>query len=342
MNAWGQLGDGTTNDSNEPVQVSMTGALSGKTVRALSVGVGGYACMIASDGKVYCWGYNANGQLGNGTYDGNGIPHSLPAQIVMNGALNGKTVKQISCGAYHNCVVASDGKAYCWGFNSDGELGNGATTSWPLTLTPTPVYMNGALLNKTIKTISASTEPVTCAIASDSKVYCWGTSQSFYGLNLFSYTAVPVSSNVPLPINMGPGSALFNKLVRSITLNYAGGGNKCVVADDNKAYCWGNNKLGQLGDGSAGDNNAHPDPQPVLMTNAMNGKLIGHVISGGSGHVCTITQDNFAYCWGINYKGQLGDGTTNNSHEPVAVIYDNVYVYPGNNATIPTGVPSGL
>ena len=94
----------------------------------------------------------------------------VPVAVNTTGVLAGKTIKQISAYGFHTCAVASDNKAYCWGNNKSGNLGNNSTTN---SLIPVAVNTTGVLAGKTIKQISAGSSH-TCAIASDDKAYCWG------------------------------------------------------------------------------------------------------------------------------------------------------------------------
>ena len=120
-NQYGQLGNNSTAGSAVPVAVDTAGVLAGKTVTAISTG-SYHSCAVA-DGRVYCWGNNGYGQLGNNTT----TDSSVPVAVNTDGVLAGRTVIAISTGAYHSCAVA-DGKAYCWGYNGDGQLGNNSTT----------------------------------------------------------------------------------------------------------------------------------------------------------------------------------------------------------------------
>jgi alpha-tubulin suppressor-like RCC1 family protein len=114
----GQLGNGTYNNSFEPVRVNDGGALGEKTLKASAVG-SGHTCAIASDGTLYCWGKNNYGQLGTGNT--NGSPY--PVAVDNSGALSGKTIFMVSAGYGHSCALASDFKTYCWGDNFYGQVG---------------------------------------------------------------------------------------------------------------------------------------------------------------------------------------------------------------------------
>lgn len=302
-NAYGQLGDGTTDQRLTPVAVDTTGALSGKTVKivstnATSVGAG-HTCAIASDDKVYCWG---GGVLGHGVITSS----TTPVAVNTTGLLSGKTIKSISVGGSHACAIASDDNAYCWGSNNYGQLGDNTGLSSQV---PVAVYKGGALSGKTIKIISTGHQH-TCALASDNNVYCWGFNMhGQLGNNADSgYTP----NIAPIPVSTTNGvSALYNKTVKSIS---ARDNDTCVVASDNKAYCWGDNREGQLGIGGS-DSSPHSVPVAVINTGMLSGKDILFVSTGGvSGYA--IDSDGKIYCWGNNSYGSFGDGSTVSNYSP--------------------------
>ena len=141
QNTYGQLGNGTTSNSSTPVAVSASGVLAGKTIKQISSS-GYHSCAIASDDKVYCWGFNNRGQLGDGTTTNSNVP----VAVNTSGALAGKTISQLSANGYHTCVIDSDGKAYCWGLGLSGQLGQGTATDSSV---PVAVNTSGVLAGKT-------------------------------------------------------------------------------------------------------------------------------------------------------------------------------------------------
>ncbi len=153
-NGEGQLGNNSTTDSKVPVAVDTTGVLAGKTVTAITAGQY-HSCAVA-DAKAYCWGYNSSGQLGNNST----TESPVPVAVDTTGVLAGKTVTAITAGQYHTCAVA-DAKAYCWGSNLYGQLGNNSTTESPV---PVAVDTAGVLAGKTVTAITAG-QYHTCVVA---------------------------------------------------------------------------------------------------------------------------------------------------------------------------------
>ena len=265
-----------------------------------------HSCAIVLNDKAYCWGSNNNGQLGNGSTTSSRVP----VAVNMSGVLAGKTIKQISVGEYHTCAVASDDKAYCWGSNNNGQLGNGSTTS---SRVPVAVNMSGVLAGKTIKQISVEFS-TNCVVASDNKTYCWGGNSNGQ-LGNDSLT----NSNIPVAVNTS--GVLAGKTIKQIS---AGGDHSCVIASDDKLYCWGFNSNGELGNNSSVSSSV---PVAVNTDGVLAGKVIKQM-SAGFSNTCAVDSGYGIYCWGYNSNGQLGNNSTNNSRVPT-------YVYvPKENTTI--------
>jgi alpha-tubulin suppressor-like RCC1 family protein len=300
-NSSGQLGNNTTVDSYVPTPVDNTtdSPINGKTIIEISNG-NYHTCAVASDSWAYCWGWNNYAMLGDGNTDISIIPVAVSV-----GAMSGKTVLSISSGGYHSCVIASDNLAYCWGANdSGGQLGDNTAVSQ--STVPVKVYnTTGSLNGKTILSITTGFYH-SCVIASDNLAYCWGDNGSGQ-LGNNSTTA----SNVAVPVNTAV--ALSGKTLLSIAAGY---GHTCAIASDSKVYCWGLNDHGQLGDGSTTNSLV---PVVVNTTGVLSGKSIVSIMIGYQ-HTCVIASDSRTYCWGLNNYGQLGNGTTNESHVPVAAF----------------------
>jgi alpha-tubulin suppressor-like RCC1 family protein len=143
----GQLGDGSTTDSDVPVAVDASGVLAGKTLTQITAGQL-HACAVDAAGAAYCWGYNDYGELGDGSMTNS----SVPVAVDSSGVLAGKILTQITAGWDHTCALDNTGVAYCWGENGPGELGDGSTTDSDV---PVAVDTNGVLTDKVLTHITA-------------------------------------------------------------------------------------------------------------------------------------------------------------------------------------------
>ncbi|TXH42562.1 MAG: hypothetical protein E6Q90_08955 [Actinobacteria bacterium] len=286
-NDTGQLGTGNVGtDALSPTAVDHSGALAGKTASAISAG-GQHTCAVV-EGQAYCWGYNLDGTLGDGTT----TDQPTPAAVDTSGVLNGRTVTDISAGGSHTCVIA-DGAAFCWGNNDSGEVGNG--TSGNDVLSPAAVSLPSPVTD-----ISAGRH-YSCAVAAGT-AYCWG-------LNLYSTLGDGTSTPRNAPVPVTAGGTLAGKTVTEVAAGYD---HTCVLADG-APFCWGFNGDGQLGDGSKVTSAA---VRPVDMT-ALAGKALTGLTAGDS-YNCVIA-DGGLYCWGNNIYGQLGDGSQTVRDAPTAV-----------------------
>ena len=240
----------------------------------------GYAhtCGLAYGGIAYCWGFNGNGELGDGTAE---TPRTAP--VAVNG---GHFFTSIVAGYYHTCGLAQGGRTYCWGNNGNGQLGDGTTGQQS-----TPVMVSGGLAFESL----ASGQGHTCGLASDGQAYCWGyNGHGQIGAGTSQLQKVPVAVS---------GGTTFTNLV-------AGDNHTCGLAAGGKAYCWGSNWYGQLGDGTAIDR---------MIPMAVSGGITFTSLVAGYNHTCGLAWGGKAYCWGANFFGQLGDGTSGtNRSAPVA------------------------
>jgi alpha-tubulin suppressor-like RCC1 family protein len=305
-NADGELGNGTTGGGSAiPVAVSTSGVLAGRTLIQIAVGDTD-ACALASTGTAYCWGSNQDGELGNGTTTSS----SVPVAVSTSGVLAGQSLTQIAAGDGYTCAVASSGAAYCWGLNSWGGLGDG---SYADSSVPVAVSTSGVLAGRALVQITAASFGHTCALDSAGAAYCWGINSDG---EIGTGSASAAGSNVPVAVSTS--GVLAGK-----TLTQIGTGefHTCALASTGAAYCWGLNSAGELGNGSTTDASA---PVPVTTSGVLAGKTLTQIGTGGGNYTCAVDTAGASYCWGANVNGGLGNGGTASSTVPVAVTTSGV------------------
>jgi alpha-tubulin suppressor-like RCC1 family protein len=279
-NAVGQLGDSTASPRTTPVQVLQQ---SGVTFTQVSAG-GEHNCAITSAGQAWCWGYNADSRLGDSTT-------SLGLAPVAVKPLGGVAFTSISAGTAHTCGLVSSGQAYCWGTNSNGQLGNNGTS---FKKTPTAVQQGS-----TVFTQIAAGEKHTCALDNAGQAWCWG-----YGGDGAMGGGFSLGSNVPVQVTH-PAGVTF----ASITTQYR---HTCGLTSAGQAYCWGKNPNGQLG-----DNTITTSYTPVAVQQPVGVTFAS--LQVGWSQSCGVTSGGQSYCWGAGSRGQVGDGTFAQRKVPVAV-----------------------
>jgi alpha-tubulin suppressor-like RCC1 family protein len=270
FNFYGQLGDGTNTQRLRPVLVS--GSLSFRSVSAGSL----HTCGVTTTNQAYCWGLGADGSLGNGATS----DHSTPVAVA-----GGHLFRTVESGDAHTCgLTVSDNRAWCWGVNDRGVLGNGTATR-----TSSPVAVSGG---RAFREVSAGLTH-TCGVTTTDQAYCWG-----------SDSAGQLGDDHPAPFQTTPVAVAGTRLFDQIS---AGWSFTCAITTSHRAFCWGSGKRGQIGDG-------HPFQRNTPR--AVAGGLAFERVTAGEAHACGETTDNRAYCWG---SGGIGDGTGTPRLSPVVV-----------------------
>jgi alpha-tubulin suppressor-like RCC1 family protein len=258
---------------------------------AVTVGTGEWAqvfaggeqsCGLTRGGKVYCWGSNHVGQIGNALVPAAGT--LTPVEIG-----GGRTYRQLSVSGLVGCALTGAGAAYCWGYNASGQLGIGTTAN---VLEPRPV--SGG---HTWATISVGNVNV-CGITTAGKAYCWGNGDTgALGDSTLN------SRYVPMPVSGGHTFAQID----------AGGRHTCALKADGEAWCWGKDHFGQLGVNSVEqDDFAGPIvTYPVRVA----GGLRFRQISADGNNTCGVTLAGKAYCWG--QASQTGTDAGHHTHRRV-------------------------
>lgn len=283
-------------DTVHPKKIPLTGLLAGKTISKivpLYESIYGDAILITSDNLLfYFLPYSYD--YGTDTYTEANVTQ------IDTSVISGLSIKEYG----NNCLIASDDKPYCfsvvpWQNNNNGQLGNG---SWsPATLnTLVAVKMTGALAGKTAKHINSGVMDHNCVIASDDLAYCWGQWGNGY---------LTGSANEPVQVPMT--GALAGKTVKKIINAKNSGYNSCLIASDNKPYCFGTNWNGQLGASNPSDQDWYV---PVDHSGLISGKTIIDVQNNGN-TICVMDSTSKLYCIGYNENGMLGNGQSTNRSE---------------------------
>ncbi len=278
-NAAGTLGDSTAANSSVPVNVFQPGL----SFTYLSSG-SQHNCALTSSGQAYCWGYNADGRLGDSTL----VMPLIPVAVL---PLGGVAFTTVSAGGMHTCGLNSGGQAYCWGNNAWGQIGDSTTT---YAASPTAVHQSGVTYTQV-----AAGNNHSCALDGGSgQAYCWG----YGGSGALGNNSL-LGSKIPVTVQQGGVSytAVFTEYDHT-----------CALDSGGQAYCWGNNANSQLGDGTTTTRKTPVSvSQPAGVTFA--------TLALGTNFSCGLTSGGQAYCWGNNQYGQIGDGTNTSRTSPTAV-----------------------
>lgn len=278
-------GGGADGSSNGDAKTADGASNDGSTASTILLAAGGNSTCARVRGRLFCWGANADGQLGDGTKEERGAPVAV---IGLSG-----DISAIAVGETHACAVVA-GDVWCWGDGSEGELGDGNKLE-----TPTPVKVTG-LASGQATSVSAGSR-FSCAIVAGS-TYCWG-------LNNRGQVGGEVGDIAPTPVKVafadpsGPGT------MAEVS---CGQDHACARATSGDIHCWGHNDNGTLG-------------SPGLATNASiykGAKVQGlpgpaERLSFAGWHAC-VTIGGGVWCWGTGDSGELGNGAGTSSIQPVA------------------------
>jgi alpha-tubulin suppressor-like RCC1 family protein len=279
-NTAGTLGDGTTISRNLPAPVTLPGGAAPTAIAA-----GPYFSVAAgSDNKVYAWGGNFSGQLG----DGSRANHALPAQVIMPANVGAVA---LAAGNGHVLAIGSNGLLYAWGYNAYGQLGDGTTTDrW------TPVVVTLAPGVQPVAVAAGSAHSL--AIGSDGNFYTWGWNlKGQLGDGTFNSRSAPGLVALPSGVTATFGAA-------------GGNGHSLVIASDGNIYGWGD--VFTRGWGHSGS-----VANSVVTTLPSGAAPIA--IAAGENHSLVLGADGKLYAWGNNGFGQLGNKTLTDHVDPIEV-----------------------
>jgi alpha-tubulin suppressor-like RCC1 family protein len=298
-NSSGILGTDPNVTSASAIPIPVAGLSS---VTAISV-AGASACALASDGSVACWGSNVNGELGSAvstSCDGSGDACTYTPTAVKG--LAGK-VTAISSGSDAGsgdttCALLASGSVQCWGYNGEGELGNGTTALAAPFGKATPLTVTG-LSNVTALDVH---DVGACALISGGTVKCWGS-------NGAGQLGNGNTSPSPSPVSV-------KGLTDAIALSSgAWPAVVCAIRSSGAVVCWGNGQNGELGNGTSGVNSSTPVP--------VTGVTSASAAAGGAYHMCILLMSGDVVCSGFDGDGELGNPAAdpNKNPTPLPVVW---------------------
>lgn len=296
-NGTGQLGVGNTNVYTIPQKVNFNSPVK-KVVASGEDGTNGCACALLENGTVWCWGYNAYGQVGNG----NTSNTFAPTQVGLNLGMN--DVTDINMGGGDNasvCVVRNNTDIWCWGYNAVGTVGTGHTN---------PVYSPISIIQDTIPIVKMVCQGFTrAALKANGRIVCWGE-------NINGQLGNGTTTNSTSPVNVTNitnAKDLIGSNRRATTF-YA-------ILADSTVRAWGYNGAGQLGDGTTTQRTT--PVQPIGLGKVVKMSATGLWSSGASAGnpvAAALLPNGKVKCWGYNSGGNLGNGTNVQQSVPTEVV----------------------
>jgi alpha-tubulin suppressor-like RCC1 family protein len=285
--------DGVDNDGDTAIDCADTDCAQDLACQTgvTRLGNGGtfHNCITNSSGEVKCWGRNNCAQLGYFAPDHATTQRSLNPTVIANTLAD--TPKMVRGGSFHSCALLNNGGVQCWGRNLEGQLGNGTTTS---ACSIVPVNVSGMSTGTHLSAGGA----FSCVVTNTGGVSCWGQ-------NNFGQLGDNSQTNRSSPVSVqGLGGTAVEV---AVGIQHA-----CARLTNGTVKCWGRNHVGQIGNNSTAE---------LFKTAQTVGGGLGSVaqISVGAEFSCARRASGTAFCWGANYAGQLGIGTTDGSDHATPV-----------------------
>ena len=283
-NTNGSLGNNAAADRSSPVQT-----VSGGTNWKLVAGGGDHTAAIKTDGTLWTWGRNTNGQLGD-----NSITHrSSPVQTVSGGT----NWKQVATARFHTAAIKTDGTLWTWGHNTDGRLGDGSS----IVHRSSPIQTVAGGTNW--KLVSCG-QFHTASIKTDGTLWTWGqNTNGELGDNSRTHRSSPVQTV--------SGGTNWKVLMQNGPM----AGHTAAIKTDGTLWLWGHAAFGELGQGGDLDRSS-----PVQT---VSGGTNWKQVAAGSSHTAAIKTDGTLWTWAFNGSGQLGDNTSgvlNGKLSPIQTI----------------------
>ena len=299
---YGQLGNGSSDDQS--YFVTVVNGDNNPLDDIIEISGGSYhTCALQSNGRVWCWGRGGLGQLG---HDGSGAKQSNAVQVHTdsdNTVLSG--IVHISLNGDHSCALKSNGRVWCWGKGTQGQLGNGGSSDQNY---PVAVESSADVPQEDIVQLGAGRNH-TCALKSDGQVLCWGNQR--YGIlgNGNGGDTYGDFTTRPSLVKLNSGDDPEDFLDDIVRLGI-GNEHSCVLKSDKKVWCWGRGRYDKFGNGNDTDQ---------VYAIAVQSDLDVIQVQTGRHHTCGILENRTVHCWGRGNSGQLGHGQTPEDSSGVSV-----------------------
>ena len=276
----GPLGDGTNTHRSSPVQT----IASGSNWKQVVGGPNGYVtASIKSDGSLWLWGYNVEGELGDGTT----TARNSPVQTIAGGT----NWKQVACGGRHTAAIKQDGTLWAWGMCNYGQLGDNTVVNKS---SPVQVYGGGTNWKQVVGGYGH-----TAAIKTDGTLWAWG-------YNSWSQLGDNTTAHKSSPVQVSGGGTTW----KQASLSYQW---SAAIKTDGTVWFWGLNGVGQWGNNST-SGSAVPTQVSAWGTN------VAQICANGGNTFAAVKQDGTLWTCGDNNTGELGDNTTTLKSSPVQTI----------------------
>ena len=297
-NEFDDLGNGTSTESATPVAVAGGGSSGTLTGVAKLVTDGAGYCAVLTSGGVDCWGEGVEGELGDGASTESATPVAV-AGVGGSGTLTGvASVSSNIFGDSNYCALLTSGGVDCWGFGSDGELGNGTFTY----AANTPVAVEAVGGSGTLTGVAGLSNDGSgyCALLTSGAVDCWGGGEAGQLGNGTFYTTGNKGSATPVAVAGVGGSGTLTD-VASVSGDL---GDYCALLSSGGVDCWGG---GDLGDGTSNES-----ATPVAVEGVGGSGTLTAVASMPSDSQCAVLTSGGVDCWGdtpVAVEGVGGSGT---------------------------------
>ena len=332
----GQIGNGGSGTETSPESVSSSFSAfinSDSDNRLIAITAGSHTSFaLSTDGTAFSWGYNVFGQLGDSTT----INRFRPVRILKGqypgteflGDDSNNKIKSIVSSTWASMAVVQDGTAYSWGYNNDGQLGNGIGGTC---LIPSQVlkgeyegvtFLGDNSENKIISIALGSTHAI--ALTENGEVYTWGSNDNGQlGINLDNFNGIRTTPRRVLAGEYDGTAYIGDNPDNRIVKVSAGSAHCLALAADGTVFSWGDDQEGQLGLSTSTDR--------IIPAKVTDGAYGGTLylgdnqenrivdISCGNFHSLALASNGQVFGWGDNSNGQLGDNTTYNRQSPILV-----------------------